>query len=256
MPDDRDDDLRLASALSEDLVHQVEAASDRPRATYPQGTPSPSDESVSSISLPPSDIFTADVEMAFERFAEQYRTLRTVGQSFFGLEGRSGRIPFDVDVPQALFAGGGRGRLGTARPRPWSGPIYEQWRRRVTITLSSIADRYGRVISISPSEALDLVGSGVREFLAVRFSARQSNISQAPGLRFEVSTQTSGLRIHFSPAYFLNTRTVFGSPSTPVRQWIQPGRYVFGAVGPSTPLQFDLDSHYDIPPQDQAHLYL
>jgi hypothetical protein len=75
-----------------------------------------------------------------------------------------------------------------------------------------------------------------------------------PGLLFEVTTDTPGLRVHYHPSYWHETKTAFGNLSTPSYDYILPGRYMFGAVGREQDLTFDL-SEYDIPPSRTAHLF-
>lgn len=76
-----------------------------------------------------------------------------------------------------------------------------------------------------------------------------------PGLFFEVRTRTPGLRVYYHPSYWHDTNTVFGQPSSPVRGFIKPGRYVFGAMGHGSPLRFEPDE-YEIPPLTSAQLFL
>lgn len=72
-------------------------------------------------------------------------------------------------------------------------------------------------------------------------------------LEMEVSCSQSSLRIHFSPAYFLEWE-FFGHPSTPVRNFIPPGRYIFGGDGPGMN-GIEADSGvFKIPPTYHAHL--
>jgi hypothetical protein len=54
-------------------------------------------------------------------------------------------------------------------------------------------------------------------------------------------------------AFEFDPYVAFGSPTSPVRRWIQPGNYYFGAVGPGVPLQFDMTKH-DVMQVDYAAL--
>jgi hypothetical protein len=66
-------------------------------------------------------------------------------------------------------------------------------------------------------------------------------------LEVQVVCRTQGLRIHWSPAYFIKW-TVFGSPTTPVVGHLRPGRYVFAGDGsPLTDVTQD-DGVFSIPP--------
>lgn len=123
--------------------------------------------------------------------------------------------------------------------------------------VSSLADASGLTYGeYSPEEARDFFNTRLRQFLEPRIT-RASSENATPvvhqGLKFKVHTYTSGLRVHFTPAYWFSPNQVFGSPTTPVEGWIMPGRYKFGTVGPANGLQFD-DGEYNIPPSEEAHI--
>jgi hypothetical protein len=240
MPDYSDDDLRAATAVMESLLRQVRAAREQFSTPFPGS---------GFIALERTEVFLADVEQAFDRFTAHYLYSQFSGEPMYCVNTESGIIPVDLNIPWI-----DPGRFGFDWRR-WTDFI-----RGAALTLEVTFNMRGRrryrVRETEPEETLEAIGTAAREFLAVRFSARRSDISEDPGLRFEVSTHSRGLRIHYSPAYFVNTHLVFGSPTTPVRRWIQPGRYVFGVVGRGLPLQFDLDSHYDVPPDTHAELFV
>lgn len=102
-------------------------------------------------------------------------------------------------------------------------------------------------------EAIASFDSRLQDFLTARFSARQSNISKNPGHQIEVHTLQSGERVHYSPAYFQKVSTVFGSPTTPVPGWIQPGLYTFSLMKTVGIMAFD-PGQYSIPPSMKIHL--
>lgn len=66
-------------------------------------------------------------------------------------------------------------------------------------------------------------------------------------LQVQVTCLTPGLRLHISPAYFINW-VFFGSPTTPVSSYVLPGRYIFGADGPSQPILIKDPALFSIPP--------
>jgi len=69
-----------------------------------------------------------------------------------------------------------------------------------------------------------------------------------------VKCKSSGLRVHSSPAYFLNFG-YFGDPSTPdVDGWLLPGRYVFATDGPSPPDYLPDNAVFLIPSQYNPHV--
>jgi len=67
------------------------------------------------------------------------------------------------------------------------------------------------------------------------------------GLQVQVSCLTPGLRIHVSPAYFINW-VFFGCPTTPVASYVLPGRYVFSGDGPMMPKRKKDRGVFSIPP--------
>jgi hypothetical protein len=76
-----------------------------------------------------------------------------------------------------------------------------------------------------------------------------------PYLEVEIHTEESGLRIHYTPSYFIDWSNVFGAPTTPLSGWILPGRYKFGAMRANGELLTD-NSNFDVPPTTTAHLVL
>jgi hypothetical protein len=88
----------------------------------------------------------------------------------------------------------------------------------------------------------------LKEFFAVRVAAMglfegttgaPPGPPGKPGLKFTVNTNSNGLRVYYSPAYWMQARQVLNFPSTPVVGWIQPGRYYFGAGKPGSSPTFD-----------------
>jgi hypothetical protein len=225
--------------MAANLLEQVRAAVD------PRADDSPETAFVGTlVSLEASEIYTADVEFSLDRFAHQYILARERGLPIPGLIIENTTVPVDLFEFPMLFDPDAYGYYY------WD--VLPYWiRSRGKYRTPSL-----ELIPLSPETALTSLGTALREFLAVRFSARESNISQKPGLQFEVETTTPGLRVHYSPAYLVNFNTVFSSPTSPVKQWIQPGRYIFGAVGPNMPLQFDFISHYSIPYDTKARLFI
>ncbi len=71
-------------------------------------------------------------------------------------------------------------------------------------------------------------------------------ISEDGGMRVRVSCRTRGLRLHVSPAYFINW-VYFGSPTTPVESYLLPGRYVFAGDGPLLPRRRKDPTVFNIP---------
>lgn len=190
----------------------------------------------------PLEIYVADVEAAVDRLDTQVRfcNRRNLGFPCIVLPEPT---PVDWSSLFALFEPDDWPNFRSVQNYEWlssMGPL-------------PIFDILGGIKHVAPAEAISLFRQRLTTFLTVRFSARQSNISANPGLNFRVITQGVGLRVHWSPAYFFDPNNVFGSPTSPVDSWIQPGKYIFGAAGPTFPLKFE-SAQFDIPPLAQATL--
>lgn len=197
--------------------------------------------------LAASEIYTADVEASIGRFSVQWLWHARSQEPFPCLElGFGNPIPIDlIDTLLTIPPSGSSYQFAAFR-----GIETANWRRAFEDIFSLSVEVY------DSDKVLGFMRSNLERFLTTRLSARRSNISQSPGLKYTVTTQTQNLRVHYSPAYFFTPSHVLGSPTTPVVSWIQPGRYLFGAGGGSIPLQFDLNATYDIPPSTQAQLYI
>jgi len=99
-----------------------------------------------------------------------------------------------------------------------------------------------------------LIGSSI---LASGGSGEPSGRPAPPGvLPFTVHANFEGLRIHYDPIYLHSGNgKVFGSPSSPVDHWLEPGSYIFGGATYGPP-RWDPDGVYDVPPAAEAHLTL
>lgn len=97
-------------------------------------------------------------------------------------------------------------------------------------------------------KAEENVKASVQSFLAYRFAGLKSwsewfhgarsgwdatppSVRSGGRLQIQVSCRIPGLRLHVSPAYFI-TWVFFGYPTTPVKGWVLPGRYIFAGDGP------------------------
>lgn len=77
----------------------------------------------------------------------------------------------------------------------------------------------------------------------------------SPGLAFRVATKASGLRVHYSPAFFQDSLLFGNALTTPVDGWLQPGRYIFGAVGEGeTSPRWERSAVARVPSDTIAHL--
>lgn len=204
------------------------------------------------------EIPIADVELAVERFATQRDILASEKLGFPCIGVPDGRnIPVDVGLwgPAWYPLDPGFG-LGAAERSPFRLFLENYLNSVINIQLRpqdvEVEPPFWGLVE--PSKATEFFRDRLETFLAVRFSARQSDISTSPGLQIRVDTRSHGLRVHFSPAYFFNPANVLGSPTSPVIGWLQPGRYILGACAPGLAAVFDLYAEYNLPPTKNVAL--
>lgn len=135
--------------------------------------------------------------------------------------------------------------------------------------------------TISPDEAREAFSGRAINFLATRIAAVRSfnegetterekwgrpaslNIAQnfggrrvvTPGCYFSVSTNSSGLRVFWSGAYYI-APNYFSHPTSPVTSVLQAGTYVFGVDGGAygNTIQWDTNAVLSLPGKPFVHL--
>lgn len=132
---------------------------------------------------------------------------------------------------------------------------------------SSKLGRIGRIEDWEPKVIPDLIERKLRDYVNVRVQAANSSFeyrslgaasstnANNPYLPFEVRTQSTGLRIHYTKSFLLTYDDVFGAPSTPVKGWILPGIHRFAGVDSSGRMHFD-GGLFATPPVDGAVLMI
>jgi hypothetical protein len=142
-------------------------------------------------------------------------------------------------------------------------------------TLRKFKQREESLIVTALDEATEMAERNILSFLSYRFAgiklwsgwmqefhdlfsrhpsgAVSSEAGPSGGLQVQVSCSTPGLRIHVSPAIFRDW-VVFGSPTTPVTNYILPGRYIFAGDGPMLPKRVTDNGVFKIPPTYQPTL--
>jgi hypothetical protein len=200
-----------------------------------------------SRSLAAREIYLADVEMHVDAFQNAAEFLRLGGRSYPCLTAPWLREPIPVftQVENSLLA------AARSDPGLWevARGAYDSVLRYMEREGFLETGHEARLEMVSVTEAYHHFRRGLEEFLSVRLSARRSNISASAGHVFTVHTKSQGLQICISPAYVLVHGQTFGNQlSTPVTQYVQPGRWIFGAP------KLDSRFTYDIPLQNQAHV--
>jgi hypothetical protein len=77
---------------------------------------------------------------------------------------------------------------------------------------------------------------------------------RTPGCTFVVTTNSFGLRVHWSGAYYI-APNYFNSPTSPVSRILQSGTYIFGVDGGTYPtIQWDTNAIVSLPGSPSIHL--
>jgi hypothetical protein len=195
----------------------------------------------------PLGIFQADVEADVERFSLQVKFCLDNERLFPCLVMASGDpLPIDFTFGAGFYTS----------PGPQWNLICHYDTHRIFLDIQGQCFEGPTVYSraFPPEETKGFFKSRLQRFLASRFKSTEEAESDRPGLPLRVVTRKSGLRVHYSPAYFFNPALVFGSPTSPVSGFIQPGRYIFGVVGGDLPKPTFISAEYDIPPTEEVHL--
>lgn len=78
--------------------------------------------------------------------------------------------------------------------------------------------------------------------------------TRTPGCRFVVTTNSPGLRVHWSGAFRI-TPNYFSSPTSPVSSILQSGTFIFGVDGGAySSIQWDTTAIVSLPGSPQLHL--
>jgi hypothetical protein len=230
-----ENDIEQATALAEELLLKV-------------------DEGPREASTRHYQIRIADVEAAIDRFSFQFRYCIDYGLPFPCLQTADDLNALPIPVDWASF-------IPLWLQTPYFHLLHD---------FPYLIDRFGqdegwfqtkrfRASVHDPIEVKGFIKNRLTQFLTPRFRAYkppEPSTTAFTGLRFQVNTAKHGLRVHYSPAYFYDPTNVFGSPTSPVVEWIQPGRYLFGVIdhGELMP-RFD-PAEFDIPTHTHAQLVI
>jgi hypothetical protein len=202
---------------------------------------------------PQADVYLADVEADGQAFSQQLSLAIEEGDGGYPCIARKDGNPVPIDVMD-LYRGFAYLYPYSKRPFPPFHPYRFMLREFKFLVADLLPGQPFEIVEIDSGKVVGFFRERVVSFLATRFSARAA-VANSPGIRFTVNTQNPGERVHYSPAYFQKLSTVFGSPTTPVKGWIQPGRYTFSVVGVNGQMRFD-PAHYPVPPKKDAHLII
>ncbi|SRR5579864_4980691 len=224
------------------------------------------------------DVAVSDVESDASAFSEELSFLQD----------------FDLNVP-AVRVGEDKVpvSLSFVLGRPFGWPLFppfgSRWRRdpyfyeyvlRTLRTTLREQREFDGFTSFNRAEARETFVRRATEFVATRIAAVRSlrnrggeqtawhglsflNFRQllngrqvtTPGCIFTVSSNSSGLRVFWSGAYYV-TPNYFGHPTSPTAGVLQSGTYIFGIDGGAygNNIQWDLSSVVSLPGSPHVHL--
>jgi len=201
------------------------------------------------------DIYLPDVLESVEAFKLQARILGQSNRGFpcLAVDQSDSKVPIPLSLGLEsvlpLLLPEGRDFFDSLLARLYDN-LFELMYRRGP---GAVFANWGTDIkTFSGGEATSFLEDRLSDFLAVRFSSRQSNVSAQPGALFSVSCSPD-LRAYYTPTYWLQVKRVLNYP-TPTSGWVQPGRYYFGAAQLGQSPRFDFSAYYDIPPDNHAQL--
>lgn len=110
-----------------------------------------------------------------------------------------------------------------------------------------------RLEGYAPDDAKSFFKNRLINFFISRFT-NPPPTARPSGFKFRVLTSARGLRVHYSQSYFRNPALVFGSPTSPVEDYIKGGRWVFGVMGKGMKGPIFSESEFEVPEKTEADL--
>jgi hypothetical protein len=214
------------------------------------------------------NLAVADVQTDASEFVRDLEILNDIGAPIIAL-----RMANSPPIPVALsflFGAQWPRFAGSDLPPRWWFPefFYDFYRGRsrdalagdfATIPVAEARASFQKLASIFLATRIAMV----REFgdnvgtATLRMLKRAGSPQRVPtpGCNFMVSTNTSGLRVHWSGAYRISPN-YFGAPTTPTFSTLQSGTYVFGVDGGAygNSVQWDTTSIVALPGTPAVHL--
>lgn len=211
-----------------------------------------------------------DVQRDADQFNTDFRILSDIGADFPAIRvGDAGLVPFSLPlIAGPLFRGGDPYWLGYPPFRYLLDEIYHRAFRT--------GEAFPGLERMPREQARSTFISRATDFLANRIAATNRgrrpkdalegpvlNISQRVGgprtnvygCAFSVSTNSAGLRVFWSGAYYI-TANYFGHPTTPATSVLQSGIYIFGVDGGAygNGVQWDTSAVCTLPGKPSVHL--
>ena len=212
------------------------------------------------IDVLPRGLSIIDVQQDVVDFRGQIVLLQKIDQECPALV-----INRELTIPVSLLSGFGS---------PWHWLPFGWWPRRIPILYD-----IGSLVFLTLENARTYFFRGATDFLAHRIATiRQVSTNgarDAPGIvrsitlppaggappratlgcKFTATSNTSGLRVLWSPAYFISAN-FFGAPTSPTTGVLQSGTYLFGVDGGpyGSTVRWDLTALCSLPGQPSVHI--
>jgi hypothetical protein len=191
------------------------------------------------VARPPDGVSLVDLQRDANEFRYDFDLIREAGAMFPALKlGDGGLVPVALStmglspIPRRSFS---------IRREPF---LKSEFEASAYLARALHGEVPGYEL-ITREQAQETFLSRARAFLAHRIWASRSMpssqrirmpayvgapVSSVGGCAFQVSTQTAGLRVFWSGAYFI-AQNYFAHPTSPARSVLQAGTYVFGVDG-------------------------
>lgn len=220
-----------------------------------------------------ADSFSSELDLA-EEFDLSIPAIRIAGDNGYV-------VPVSLfSILELPYSKGSNSQIDSRRRRWWR---INPNLRDMIVYLRSIKNQrqLARFQKISPDEARRAFESHAIDFLAMRIAAvgnysegnpkereswgktAQLNLLQkiggrrvtTPGCYFSVSTNSNGLRVFWSGAYYISPN-YFSHPTSPVTSILQSGTYIFGVDGGvyRNTIQWDTNAVTTLPGSSLIHL--
>ncbi|MGC4939635.1 hypothetical protein [Kribbella sp. DT2] len=275
-PDDRQDGAsREARARAAYLAYELlDGGPVRDLIAHDEGGFADEDQAV-----PADDDRTAlaDVEQDAAWFRQQLALLSELGlevpaltvEPSAGSRPDAGVVPISLDLLER--AQGGRSWTDSIAGLRYGTEPHEQVRDQLSRRFTAYGRLEHRFRLIPHDVARQQVRARLTGFLAVRIVAetgeqrdraplmrlprrRGHPATAVPGCTFEVTTNTPGLRVFWSGAYFL-TSNYFSAPTSPASSTLQSGTYLFGVDGGAyRTVTWDTSAQVTLPGNPSVHL--
>jgi hypothetical protein len=226
------------------------------------------------------DIVVSDVESDANLFSDELSLLEEFNANFPAVQIAGETVPVSLALALGRWDGRPLFPHGIGKVRPWRAhPFFQDMMYDYLRPILGSELDFEGFTSMSRKEARSTFVSRAADFVATRIAAVRGlrngkptqpwnrpsllNLRQllrgpqvaTPGCNFTVSTNSNGLRVFWSGAYYVSPSN-FNHPTTPTTSVLQSGTYIFGVDGGAygNNIQWDLNLVVSLPGVPYAHL--